>query len=152
MLEVRSCNVLNHIVNIACFSLHYPLVTCLTFITSCLSAVSLCCLLLHSVLCIRQPSLAPISIKCFIIAFCSKLFNVIFFNYNLDYWCPTSASLVLCPSILCLIVSISSSSNQCFSSICLLLSYSCCSLTSFIPLLLPDLMPSLYLSFGLLRM
>ena len=35
----------------------------------------------------------------------------------------TSVSLVLCPLIFCLIVSISSSSNQCLSAICLLWSH-----------------------------
>ena len=56
-------------------------------------------------------------------------------EWHLCIWTTgaTSISLVLYPSIFCLIISISSSSNQCFSSICLFWSHSCYSLTYFIP-------------------
>ena len=42
---------------------------------------------LSCLLCTLQSNINPISIKCFVIAFCSKQFNILFFSYSLDYWC-----------------------------------------------------------------
>ena len=83
-------------------------------------------------LCILQPNLAAMSIKYFVIAFCSKQFIVLIFSYYLDCWCHFRTLAVLSFNLL-LAFSISSSSNQCFSSICLLWSHSCCTLTCLIP-------------------